>query len=291
MSNHNRYAFGFSACILLALVLVAGTACGSGADAGKEAGDDSAAGAGFAAQSDAAGILWSWPAEEIPGLTQQIVGEGAEAVVILHREGEDPSSDAAIYLHSWGASPPNARASHMQGLIRRGYAVIYPVYQLPDTLAEETRRSAIAGIEAAVEELDPNPETLIAIGDVTGGAIAFDYAALARSRGLPVPKLVVAIHPGREPGGLIPPADHSRIPADTKLLIATSSNHRVPDGWALVREMLADASSVPPENRDLFVARPEAGLSTGDAIADSYSKIERAVSSWLDRNGALRGKG
>lgn len=288
-SNYRTARAGGPALVVSLIVLVlALTSCGGAAepdprpDSPGTQPDPSAA--GILAESQAAGIRWTWPAAEIPGLEQRLVGKGPEGAVILYGAGRAPSTDIAVYLHSWEPDPPNVRAKQITALVRRGYTVVYPVYRDQDTASEDVLGNMLAGVEAAIHELAFEPGHLLVLGEAVGGSVAFDYAALAPSRGLPAPDLLVAIQPAGAPGGEPPSADHSAIDPETRILVAASTNQRGASGPASARGLLAGADRLPARQRSFFVADPDPDLGTGDAITAAYMQIYREVMRWLDRN-------
>lgn len=229
---------------------------------------------GIASASREAGIEWSPVAKEIPGYRQRVVGSGAEAAVLIWPEHRaQPSPHAVIYLHAWTPVPPSFQADLFLPLLEGEKTAIYPVYQEPGTPAEQVQDLALAGIRAGIEAIDAAPETLVALGVNTGGALAFDYAALAVRLELPVPRAVVAIEPGREPDGVIPAADPQRIPRSVHLMTVTGPDSRIPGGRRTARLMLAEAGNVPHQNRRLYVMpRVEAGKS-----AEEMRQADRAL--------------
>ena len=76
--------------------------------------------------------------------------------------------------------------------------MIYPRYQ--DSVLEpppQVLGNVLAGVRAALKRVDEKPGSLVVAGRSGGGALAADYAAIARSVGLPVPIAVFSAYPGR----------------------------------------------------------------------------------------------
>jgi len=93
--------------------------------------------------------------------------------------------------------------------------------------------NVVLGVRAALDRLDEDPGSLVAAGHSAGGALASDYAAVARSVGLPVPRAVFAAYPGRRFAGArvgIPEA--GTIPHGVAVLALRGADDRVVDQGA-----------------------------------------------------------
>lgn len=166
-----------------------------------------------------------------------------------------PSREAVIFLHSWEPLPPSIYAEWLRHLVDEGNTVIYPVYQEISTKPERYRSNALAGIAAALKVIKVNRDSVVVIGSTTGGALAFDYAAVARSGGLPVPRGVLAIYPGRNPGqGVVTPANLAMIPSSTLLEVIAGPGDRIPRGEQQARGLLAGARMVKAARRIYYRA-------------------------------------
>ena len=112
--------------------------------------------------------------------------------------------------------------------------MIYPRYQ--DSVAEPPAQvlgNVVLGVRAALRRLDEDPGSLVVAGHSAGGALAADYAAVARSVGLPPPRAVFAAYPGRRFAGArigIPSA--GAIPPGTEVLALRGADDRVVDQGA-----------------------------------------------------------
>ncbi len=223
---------------LLALaVLAAATLAGCG---GSEAGP-----AGQGAE-----VRWFGPQRPIAGLHQRTVGAGAGVAVLLWSRGKPPPRQAVVFLHGWLPEPPSAYGEWLGHLARRGNTIVYPAYRRLRAKPKTFRAAALAGIRAGLEAADADPGAVVAIGYVTGGALAFDYAATAAQEGLPSPAAVLAVYPARNPPtGEIPAAELSRIPPRTRLAVIAGPGDPIPGGDAQARALLGAARRVPPPHR------------------------------------------
>jgi pimeloyl-ACP methyl ester carboxylesterase len=160
-------------------------------------------------------------------------GEGPGRVTVVHPARADGPLPLVLFLHGWGATEPRFYAPWIEHLARAGNAVVYPRYQ--DSIAEpppQVLGNALVGMREAVEGIDADLDSLVVVGHSAGGALASDYAAIARSVGLPVPRAVLSIYPGRAFRGIgfaIPAIDPGRIPEGTRLVVLSGADDGVVD--------------------------------------------------------------
>jgi pimeloyl-ACP methyl ester carboxylesterase len=160
-------------------------------------------------------------------------GEGPGRVTVVHRADADGPLPLVLFLHGWGATEPGFYGPWVEHLARAGNAVVYPRYQ--DSVAEpppQVLANALVGVREALNGIDADLDSLVAAGHSAGGALASDYAAIARSVGLPVPRAVLSIYPGRAfrgSGFAIPAVDPARIPARTTLVVMSGKDDGVVD--------------------------------------------------------------
>jgi acetyl esterase/lipase len=198
-------------------------------------------------------IRWAVPSQRIPGLRQRVVGRGARAAVVLWRAGSPPPHRVVVFFHAWQALPPSTEAGWIGHLARRGNTVVYPVFQTEDSSPRTYLDDALAGTSAALRRIDPDPGSIIAIGRSVGGALAFDFAAKARASGIPAPRAVFAVFPGRRPpSGTVPAADLAGIEPGTLLEVVAGPGDPLPEGDREARDLLAAARRVPASDRRLL---------------------------------------
>jgi hypothetical protein len=234
--------------IAAALVVLGG--CGSSGGAQPGRGDE---------RSASTPIEWAFPPRPIAGLHQEIVGRGAGAAVLLwDADRRRPPQDVVVFLHGYELLPPWTYGYWLRHLAAKGNTIVYPVYQEPATAPGRYRAGVLRGIDAGLESAEARPDTVVAVGVNTGGALAFDYAAVARAEGLPSPRAVAAIYPARNPpAGEVSPAPLGRILPRTHLLVIAGPGDPYPAAEAQARGLLAAARQVPPRLRTL--SRPAAG--------------------------------
>jgi acetyl esterase/lipase len=218
--------------------------CGSGSPPPHQG--DQGAGLRPDQRRDAGPVAAAWltPPRPIAGLRQRTVGHGIEGAAVLWRRGEPvPPRRTVVFLHGWQAVPPWFYAGWLRHLASAGNTIVYPVMRRYATPPERLADDTLAGIAAGLHAVRADPEEVVVIGLTSGAVVALDYAARARAEGLPPPRGVFGVFPGRfPPGGEIPLADLAAIPRSTRLLLVAGPGDPIPDGDAEARRLLARAS-------------------------------------------------
>ena len=196
---------------------------------------------------------------------RRVYGRGARAVAVV-RPATDHPLPGVLFLHGWGYRGPRAYRPWIRHLAREGNAVIVPRYQTSlHSDPARVRAAMLAGVRAALRRTDLVPGTLVAGGHSAGGALAADYAAVASRQGLPRPRAVYVVYPGRAiigtPG--IPQADLRRIAPATRLLVLAGSRDTIV-GTEPARALVEATSQIPTSRRRLVVVR---GSATSDHLA------------------------
>jgi len=193
-------------------------------------------------------------------LVTETVGRGVQQSTIVRPDLPGPLP-VVVFLHGWGAPDPAFYRPWLDHLARRGNAVVYPRYQ--DSFVEPPRQvlgNVLAAVRIALERRPARPGTLVVAGHSAGGALAADYAAIARSAGLPSPRAVFAAYPGRRlprvPSGL-PEIPAQLIPEGTRVVALASKQDRVV-GTATARAIVRGARTVPRGRRRLVLVRDPA---------------------------------
>jgi len=169
-------------------------------------------------------------AEGPPKLVTETVGSGPQTATIV-RPDVDGRVPVVLFLHGWGATRPRFYQPWLDHLARQGNAVIYPRYQ--DSFVDQPSQvlgNALAGVRLALRRIDEQPGSLVVAGHSAGGALAADYAAIARTARLPVPVAVFSAYPGRTLRRIsvgIPEIDPARIPPSTQVVALAGSDDRV----------------------------------------------------------------
>jgi dienelactone hydrolase len=173
-------------------------------------------------------------AERRGDLVYETGGEGPGRVTVIRPADAAGPLPLVLFLHGWGATETRFYRPWLEHLAHEGNAVIYPRYQ--DSFAEpppQVLGNVLVGVREALEELhDADLGSLVVAGHSAGGALAADYAAIARGVGLPEARGVLSMYPGRSFRGVrfsIPAVDPGRIPADTVLVVLSGEDDRVVD--------------------------------------------------------------
>ena len=159
------------------------------------------------------------------GLVEETVGDGPLTTTILRPAELEEPAPVVLFLHGWGATLPRYYRPWLEHLARGGNAVLYPRYQdSVVTPPPQTLGNALAGVRLALDAIEEDPDSLVVVGHSAGGALAADYAAVAQRVGLPVPRAVYSVYPGRSLRGLparIP--EIPGIPRDVRVVVAGST--------------------------------------------------------------------
>lgn len=167
------------------------------------------------------------------GASRTDVGTGARGAAIFRpaRDAAPGPGPVVVFVHGWRAVDPSWYGPWIAHLVGEGDTVIYPAYQQPPfTDVSHPLSNALAGLRAAFADVDVAPGRLVVAGHSAGGTFAADYAARARSAGLPQPAVVLSVYPGRPPSAAgVRPAivDARRIPAATRVLALAGAGDRL----------------------------------------------------------------
>ncbi len=188
------------------------------------------------------------------------LGEGA-AQVWLFEPATKPEKPApvVVFLHGWMAMDPWTYGAWIDHLAGSGRIVIYPRYQAgPMTPADEFTPHAVAAVQTALAELKkeghaaPDLERVAVVGHSVGGLLTVNLAAEAAKAGLPVPKALMSVQPGRTSGRSgfkgVPLSELARIAPETLLLCVTGDRDSV-CGDTDTRHILNQTAAIPAERK------------------------------------------
>lgn len=216
-----------------------------------------------------------------------IVGTGARSARVLPpRRGRRRAT--VVFLHGWGLIGPKAYSSWLRHLTARGSTVIVPRYQSSlRTPSESVTDSALAGIRSALSRLPARPRHVVVVGHSAGGVLAVDYAARAKSLGLPPAAAVMIVFPGGTIRDMppVPEEDPAHIPSSVRrLLVLVSPTDRVV-GTAPAQSIYSGAVNIPEDHRRLLtVDDPAAGNHFAPALGSAAAR--RAF--WARLDGLVR---
>jgi len=218
-----------------------------------------------------------------PGTLRTDVGRGARGAAIFRAARADAApGSVVVFLHGWIAADPASYGPWIGHLVRGGSTVIFPIYQQAPYLDTVTPLpNTLVAVRLAFEQVDVAPGRLVVAGHSAGGALAADYAASARSAGLPEPATVFSVYPGRSLRGFslrIPAVSARAIPAGTRVLALAGAHDRVV-GTRVARTIVRTATRARATLR--IVRDPAAGDHRAPQRAGAASR--RAFWAPLDR--------
>lgn len=247
--------------------------------------------------------LWAAPAQPKPPTVKYaystvsvtVAATGRQGAAVFYPLGVAPEKQLPLilFLHGWGAVNPQVYGGWISHLARQGNVVVFPYYQNslqtpPAEItanAQEGVRSALAWLQSPAAPVRVNTAQTAAVGHSMGGVIAVNYAALAQAHGLPQPKAVLAVQPGktwgRDAARTIPLADLNTLNPQSLLVTLAGEDDK------LVRD--TDARKIISNAGGLAKSRKAALLLGSDAhgkpplIANHVAPVAAAPTKALAR--------
>ncbi|GIX45853.1 MAG: hypothetical protein KatS3mg131_0064 [Candidatus Tectimicrobiota bacterium] len=194
-------------------------------------------------------------------------GEGDQAYWLFEPQApRPPIAPLVIFLHGWGGVCPVGMSAWIDHLVRRGNLVLFPVYQSSlRTPATTMLSNTLAAVKAALQRLQsgvhvrPDLERVAAVGHSLGGALAAQVAAMAPRLGLPAPKALMPVAPGRGLWALnrsLPPVDLRTIPTTTLLLVVVCEEDKNAGDYE-GKVIFTQTPQIPLENKNFVVVRSD----------------------------------
>jgi pimeloyl-ACP methyl ester carboxylesterase len=192
-------------------------------------------------------------------------GTGPTAYWIFEPAEPTPkTAPLVVFNHGWLAYVPGGYAAWTDHLVKRGNIVVYPVYQdSPFTAADLFTPSAVRGVKDALQELQTGPhvrpdlDKFAIVGHSAGGVISADMAVRAKGAGLPAPKALMIVEPGRGNFGgkpNLPIDDYTKIPSDLLMLVVIGEKYAVgSDVWPA--RLIFSQAPLPPTAKNFLTVR------------------------------------
>jgi dienelactone hydrolase len=221
-----------------------------------------------------------------PAAERRLAGRGATGAYVFRPAGAGRKPlPVVVFLHGWGGVDPRSYQPWIEHLAGEGNEVIYPIYQAPPYASPGTAfANMVGGLRHALAAAPVDRSTLVVAGHSAGGALSADYAASARRLGLPVPKAIMQVYPGRAIPGLapqLPEVDPGRIPARVRILSMVGQADRVVgSAWARRTQRLATRV---PRSRKRLVLVTAAAADFHDAPAYPTPAAQATFWAPLDR--------
>ncbi|MGC9516874.1 MAG: alpha/beta hydrolase family protein [Methanomicrobiales archaeon] len=191
-------------------------------------------------------------------------GEGAKQYWIFEPGSPKPNSAPVIvFNHGWTAMNPIFYQAWIDHLVKKGNIVIYPRYQTSIfTNSDEFTPNVIWSVKDAFnrlkssEHVKPEVDNFALVGHSVGGLISINMAALADNEGLPIPKAVFCVEPGKsrsENDTMGPELENlSNISPNTLLLtLAGDRDDIVGSGDA--EKIIQETKNIPAENKNYII--------------------------------------
>ena len=178
-------------------------------------------------------------------------------------EPAEPAPDSApviVFLHGWTAIDPWLYGAWIHHLARRGSIVIHCRYQ-ENALTPSPLFTAntVAAVKAALTELEkpghvqPDTKRFAIAGHSVGGLLTVNLAAVCARNGLPPPRALMSVQPGRSMktgrGLGVPMENLAEIPKET-LLLCITGEHDTVCGDADAHRILTESTAIPPDRKN-----------------------------------------
>jgi acetyl esterase/lipase len=187
--------------------------------------------------------------------------------ILAPAEPRRETAPVVVFNHGWMGMHPAVYRGWLHHLVRRGNVVIFPRYQgglltPPWTFTD----NAVLAVRRALARLKggghpaPEPGKFALVGHSAGAAISADMASLAEARGLPVPRALMCVQPGRGTRKaraiFFPAADYRKIPKETALLVLVGEDDRIV-GREEARRIFQGTPQIPPDRKDYVLVHTD----------------------------------
>lgn len=229
------------------------------------------------------------------GVSVTVVATGKQGAAVFYPLGVPPQRQLPLilFMHGWGAVNPQVYGGWISHLARQGNVVVFPYYQgSPKTPpaeitanAQEGVRSALSWLQGPQAPVGVNAAKTAVVGHSMGALAGVNYAALAQAHGLPVPRVVLAVQPGKTWGKdtkrNVPLADLNTLEPRTLLVAMVGEDDRLV-GDVDARKIYSNAGGV-PKSRKAVVQMMSDARAKPALRADHAAPAAAAPSRALDK--------
>jgi acetyl esterase/lipase len=178
-------------------------------------------------------------------------------------EPADPTPESApfiVFNHGWSATDPFFYSAWIEHIVRKGNIVVFPRYQESITTPPlDFPTNAIASVKDAIAQLKteaghvkPKLEKFAIVGHSAGGLLTTNMAAMAKDVGLPEPKALMCVQPGKTDLGGFQLIDLSKIPAGT-LLLTVAGDADTTCGNTDAKRIFKESTAIPAANKNFIM--------------------------------------
>jgi pimeloyl-ACP methyl ester carboxylesterase len=194
-------------------------------------------------------------------VTKTIYGKGAIQYWLFEPAEPAPkSAPLIVFNHGWSATDPFIYGAWIEHIVRKGNIVVFPRYQENlITLPSDFTANAIASVKDAIAQLKseaghvkPNLDKFAIVGHSAGGLITANMAAMAKDAGLPEPKALMCVQPGKTDLAGFQLVDLSKIPAVT-LLLAVAGDADTTCGDTDAKRIFREATAITAANKNFIM--------------------------------------
>jgi dienelactone hydrolase len=196
-------------------------------------------------------------------VVKRAIGRASAASYVFHlADAPAAPRPVVVFMHAWGQPNPQAYGGWIEHLARKGNLVLFPKYQEVNRIRPADASTKAASLvkdafAALADDAQAKPDTdkVVYAGHLAGAAVAVNLAAMAKSEGLPSPKLVFALMPGGIASDAksrgVQLADLKEIDPST-LIVTMIGDKEASASDRASKRILREAENV-PVNRKLFV--------------------------------------
>ena len=202
------------------------------------------------------------------GVTRRVYEAGVEQYWVFEPARPSPqSAPLVVFNHGWMGMVPAVYLGWIHHIVRRGNIVVFPRYQDGLFTAPWTfTPNSVQAVQRALKRLKepghvrPELDRFAIVGHSAGAVVSANMAALAAEKGLPKPKALMIVQPGR---GTVrgrtfffPSPDYKKIPADVAMLVLVGADDRIVSDYA-AKDLFRATPQIPRERKDYVVVRSD----------------------------------